>query len=364
MKELILSLNPGSTSTKVALYRGETMLFDSTIRHSAEKIAEYDAVIDQRKWREEMILEEFNHRAKEFGVELSQLSAIVGRGGLVKPIAGGVYEINDALLHDTINAKEEHACNLGAPIAHSIADTVNDLGGSARAFIVDPVVVDEMDEVARVGGHPLMPRRSVFHALNTKAVAHRYAKERGCSYESLNLIVAHMGGGVTVCAHRDGRVVDTYNALSGEGAFSPERCGAVEPMALVDVCFSGEYTKHQIEKMLVGEGGLVAHLGINSMAEAIGRVGEGDEKATLIAEAFIYNVAKNIGSMSCALAGDVDAIIVTGGIAYNDYIIERLTERVKWIADVVRYPGEDELEALTMGGLGALRGEREVKIYK
>ncbi len=353
---LILSINPGSTSTKFALYSGEEMLFDSTLRHSADEIACYEAVIDQREWREELILEELRER----GVDLSQLSAVVGRGGLIKPIDGGIYEVNEALYNDTLNAAEEHACNLGALIARSIAGRTQ----GAKAFISDPVVVDEMDDVARISGLPQLPRRSVFHALNSKAVARKYAKQMEVSYESLNLIVAHLGGGVSVSAHRDGRVVDTCNALSGDGAFSPERCGRVEPKGLVDLCFSGEYTHAQVTKMLIGEGGVVAHLGINSMAEVADRARGGDEKAIAVMAAFIYNVAKDIGAMAAAMSGNVDAVIITGGVAYNDYVYDHLVAYVGWIAKMVRYPGEDELEALSMSALEVLRGEREAQIYK
>ncbi|MFR9651041.1 MAG: butyrate kinase [Rikenellaceae bacterium] len=353
--ELILSINPGSTSTKYALYSGEELLFESTLRHSAADIARFSAVVDQREWRESLILDELKSR----GVELSSLRAVVGRGGLIKPIAGGIYEVNDALYNDTVNATAEHACNLGALIARSIAECSDE----AKAYIADPVVVDEMDEVAHLGGHPLLPRHSVFHALNSKAVAHRYAKDSGVSYEGMNLIVAHLGGGVSVSAHRAGRVVDTTNALSGNGAFSPERSGRVEPMQLVEMCFSGEYSREQIGKMLIGAGGVVAHLGTNSMAEVVDRAQSGDEQAAKVMEAFVYNVAKDIGAMSTVLKGAVDAIIITGGVAYNDSIFNLLESRIKWIANIIRYPGEDELEALAMSALEVLRGEREALEY-
>ncbi len=349
-KELILSINPGSTSTKYALYSGAEALFESTLRHSADELAPFSSVVEQLEWRESLIVNDL----KERGYEVERLAAVIGRGGLIHPLEGGIYEVNERLLDDTRHAHEEHACNLGALIAHSIASKAD-----VKSYIADPVVVDEMDEVARISGHPLMPRRSVFHALNSKAVARRYAKSRGVDYSELNLIVAHLGGGTSVSAHKGGRVVDTFNALSGDGAFSPERSGRVEPLAVVDLCYSGDYTHDEMVKMLIGGGGLVAHLGINSMQEATARATSGDEHAQMIIEAYAYNVAKDIGSMSCALSGEVDAIIITGGIAYGDYAYNMIEQRVSWIADVIRYAGEDELEALAMSTLEVLRGERE-----
>ncbi len=350
----ILAINPGSTSTKYAIYDGRTPLFEQTLRHSAEELASFGHVVDQLEWRRGLIVEGLRER----GVVVEELNAVVGRGGLVKPIEGGVYEVNDSLYSDSEHAQSEHASNLGAMLARGIADIAG-----VKAYIVDPVVVDELDEVARISGIPEMPRRSMFHALNSKAIAKRYAADCGSCYEDLRLIVLHMGGGVSVSLHRGGRVVDTTNALSGGGTFSPERAGVVEPLELLEACFSGEYTKEELTHMLIGGGGLMAHLGINSMYEATQRAEAGDAEAEQIVEAFCYNVAKDVGAMSTASSGEIDAILITGGIAQNDNIVGRIKSRVGWISRVETYPGEDELGALVWGVVDVMEGKTVPKIY-
>ncbi|MFI3283343.1 MAG: butyrate kinase [Rikenellaceae bacterium] len=354
MSYKILAINPGSTSTKAALFEDKEVLFEMTLRHSAEELSKFSHVIEQLEWRKELILGDLESR----GFNVADLSAVVGRGGLVKPIEGGVYEVNDILVEDTKHAVREHASNLGALIARSIADQIG-----VKSYIADPVVVDELEPVARVSGLTEIPRTSQFHALNSKAIAHAYADDCGKEYEALNLIVVHMGGGVSVSIHKHGRIVDTTNALSGDGSFSPERAGRLEPMALVDLCFSGKYTFEEMSKKVIGQGGLMALMGTNSMLEVVNAALEGDEKAKLVFDAFCYNVSKDVGAMSTVASGEIDAILITGGIAYNEHITKSISDRCKFIAPVVIYPGENELGSLANNVLGVLQGVRVAKIY-
>lgn len=351
----ILAINPGSTSTKVALYDEERPLLDLTLRHSAEEIARFASVAAQQDWRRELIL----NALQENNFDICQLAAVIGRGGLVKPIPAGVYEVNDALKHDLRNAREEHASNLGGLLASDIAAMVG-----VRAYIADPVVVDELDDVARLSGLPQCERRSVFHALNQKATARLHCDRTGIVYEQASLVVAHLGGGISVAAHKQGRVVDVNNALDGDGPFAPERAGGLPAAELADLCFSGQYTRHEIQRMLAGKGGLVAHLGINSVKDAIERIGEGDDHARRVIEAMCYNIAKQIGAMAAALSGRVDGIVLTGGIAYNAPVVDYIREHCSFIAPITVYPGENELEALMTNALVVLRGQITPKVYK
>ena len=294
----ILAINPGSTSTKVALYDEERPLLDLTLRHSAEQIAHYPNIIDQLDWRRDMILTAL----KEHGFDIMSLAAVIGRGGLIKPIPAGVYEVNDAMRRDLQHATMEHASNLGGLLADGIAATAG-----IKAYIADPVVVDEMDDIARLSGHPDCPRRSIFHALNQKATARLHCDRIGIVYEKANLVVAHLGGGISVAAHKQGRVVDVNNALDGDGPFAPERAGTLPAGELVDLCFSGRYTRHDIQQMLAGKGGLVAHLGTNSMIQVMERIGQGDEKARVVKDAMCYGIVKQIGAMAAALGGRAPA---------------------------------------------------------
>ena len=314
-----LIINPGSTTTKIGVFEDETLLFEETLRHSTEEIAQYASIVDQKDFRKQIILD----LLKEKDFDIRSLQVIVGRGGMLKPIPGGTYAVSDDLLHDLkIGKQGQHASNLGGILAREIGDEIG-----VPSYIVDPVVVDELMPIARYSGVPELPRTSVFHALNQKAVAKRYAKEKGVSYESLNLIVVHMGGGVSVGAHEKGRVIDVFNALDGDGAFSPERAGAVPSGALIRMCFSGEYTEKEVYKKIVGGGGFNAYLGTNDMRDVAKMIDEGDTHADEVREAFILQVCKNIGSMSCVLKGKVDAIIVTGGIAYNKAVVDKMEER-------------------------------------
>ncbi len=350
-----LIINPGSTSTKIAVFEDENMLFDKTLRHSNEELAPFDTIVSQKDFRKKMILDFL----EEEKFDIKTLDVVVGRGGLVKPIEGGTYSVNDALIEDLRNGVQgHHASNLGGILAREIGD---ELG--KPSFIVDPVAVDELQPVARLSGVPEIPRTSIFHPLNQKAMARRYAKENGKKYEDINCIVAHLGGGVSVGAHQKGRVIDVPNALEGDGAFSPERAGAVPVGGLVRMCFSGDYTEKEVYKKLVGGGGLSAYLKTNSMMDAMKMVEEGDENAKLVVDAFIYQIAKNIGAMAAVLKGKVDAIILTGGIAYNKAVTDGIAEYVSFIAPVKVYPGEDELLALAQGALRVLNGEEKAKEY-
>ncbi len=352
----LLIINPGSTSTKIGVYEGEKEVLEETLRHSSEEILKYDTIFDQLDFRKEVIL----NVLKEKGIDINELDAVVGRGGMLKPIEGGTYEVNEAMVEDLkVGVQGPHASNLGGILSNEIAK-----GIGKRAFIVDPVVVDEMEDVARLSGVPELPRKSKFHALNQKAVAKRYSKERNTSYEDVNLIVVHMGGGVSVGAHRKGRVIDVNNALDGDGPFSPERAGGVPSGELVEMCFSGNYSKEDVYKKLVGKGGFVAYANTNDARDLIKLSQEEDEKGSLIFDAFIYQIAKEIGSMSVVLDGDVDSIVLTGGIAYSDYVTNAINKKVKWIAPMVVYGGEDELLALAQGAIRILDGVEEAKIYK
>lgn len=350
-----LIINPGSTSTKIGVFEDETLLFEETLRHSTEEISQYGSIVEQKDFRKKIItdlLEKKNFDMKSFNV-------IVGRGGMLKPIPGGTYAVTDELLEDLkIGKQGQHASNLGGILAREIGDEIG-----VPSYIVDPVVVDELMPVARYSGVPELPRTSVFHALNQKAVAKRYAKESGKPYESLRLIVVHMGGGVSVGAHLNGRIVDVFNALDGDGAFSPERAGAVPSGALIKMCFSGKYTEKEVYSKIVGKGGFNAYLGTNDMREVNKMAAEGNEKAAEAKEAFLFQVAKDMGSMACVLEGKVDQIIVTGGIAYNADVVNTLKQKAEWIAPFTVYPGEDELLALAQGAIRVLTGEEEAMPY-
>lgn len=351
----ILAINPGSTSTKVALYDEERPLLDLTLRHTAEQVGQYANIIDQLGWRRELILTAL----AEHGFDVAELSAVIGRGGLIKPIPAGVYEVNEAMQHDLRRARREHASNLGGLLAAEIAQMAG-----VKAYIADPVVVDEMEDVARLSGLPDCPRRSIFHALNQKAIARLHCEKTGLIYERANLIVAHLGGGISVAAHKQGRVVDVNNALDGEGPFAPERAGSLPAAALANLCFSGDYTRRDIQKKLAGKGGLVAHLGSNSVMAILEHIEKtGDEHARLVIDAMCYTIAKQIGAMAAALCGRVDAVVLTGGIAYNAPIVEAIRERCAFIAPLAVYPGENELESLVTNALVVLRGVIEPKVY-
>ncbi len=351
----ILVINPGSTSTKIAVYENETPLLVRNIKHTVEELSVYPQVIDQFEFRKNLVLEELKTNGIPF-----EFDAVIGRGGLVKPISGGVYEVNEAMKRDTLHAMRTHACNLGGLIAEELASALP----HCRAFIADPGVVDEREEIAHISGSPLLPKITIWHALNQKAIARRFAKEQGSRYEDLDLIICHLGGGISVAVHHHGRAIDSNNALDGEGPFSPERAGTLPAGQLIDLCFSGQLTKDELKKRISGRAGLTAHLGTTDVPAIIQSIEKGDKKAELILDAMIYNVAKAIGASATVLYGKVDAILLTGGIAYSDYIISRLKKRISFLAPIYVYPGEGEMESLAYNALGALRGELPIQIYK
>ena len=356
INRLILAINPGSTSTKFSLFEEEKLVFEKTLRHSAEELKNFGKITDQFHFRKNLIMNELSVRK----IDLGKIAAVVGRGGLVKPIESGIYKVNQRMKDDlTAGFSGQHASNLGGLIADDIASSLC----CASAYIVDPVVVDELQSVARISGHPEIERRSIFHALNQKAVARIYAASKGKKYEDLNLIIAHMGGGISVGAHKHGKVIDVNNALDGDGPFSPERSGGLPSGQLIDLCFSGRFTHDELKAMITGKGGMVAYLGTNNFIEVCKMAEKGDTKAILVKEAASYQIGKEIGALAAVLNGEVDAIILTGGMAYQDSNTSSIRSMVGFIADVVVYPGEDELKALAFNGLLALDGKIEIKTY-
>lgn len=356
-RKTILTINPGSTSTKIAVFQCNDLVFLKNIKHSTKELDKFKNIIEQYEFRKNIIIEEL----KTAHIEIDEIDAVVARGGLVKPIPSGVYIVNKKLKEDLQKGVQgQHASNLGGLIADNIASLLP----HAKAYIADPVVVDELNDVARITGHPELEKNSVFHALNQKAIARTHARAIGKIYEELNLIVAHLGGGISVGAHNNGKVIDVNQALDGNGPFSPERTGSLPVGKLVTLCFSGKYSEEEIRKMLVGKGGYVAYLGTNNAYEVGVRANDGDEKAKLIQEALAYQVSKEIGSLAAVLKGKVDAILLTGGIAYNNNFIVLIKEMVEFIAPVGVYPGEDEMKALATNGLMILNGELEALTYK
>ncbi len=357
----VLTINPGSTSTKVALFEDETSVFVETIRHSSEQIAAFDHIADQYEMRHETIVA----LLQEKGVDLNTLDAIVGRGGVLRPIPSGTFRVNQDMLDELCTPKErEHASNLGAILAHEIA-----LTAGIPAFIVDPVCVDEFDPIARVSGLPEIERRSLSHALNLKAAARRAAQEMGKKYSEVNLVVVHLGGGISMAAHCKGRQVDVNQALDGTGPFAPERSGGLPVGDVVRMCYSVPPYEHvhlaydEMFKKLAGKGGMTAHLGTNDAVEVERRIASGDAHARLIYEAMAYQIAKEIGLMATVLKGDVDAIVITGNLAHSDMLLNWIQERVAWIAPVRVYPGEDEMLSMAQGALRVLRGEEAPRTY-
>lgn len=353
----ILVINPGSTSTKVAIFNDKECVFKKNIKHQVEDLAHFERISDQLDFRKDVILNEL----KNENIDLSDLTLVMGRGGLLKPITSGVYIVNDAMIRDLVNSPfGEHACNLGGLIANDIAKSLG-----IKAYIADPVVVDEMDDIARFSGHPAFPRHSIFHALNQKIISRQHAAAVGKKYEDLNLICIHLGGGISVAAHRKGLVVDTNNALNGDGPFTPERSGSLPSGPLMDACFSGKYTKKDIDKMLKGEGGFVAYLGTNDALTVEKEVRAGNKEWEKVYRAMAYQIAKEVGGLAVsAFKMDLDGILVTGGMAYDKLFCSILEEYFVKVAPLFVYPGEDEMMALALNGLMVLNNETEPKIYE
>ena len=351
----ILAINPGSTSTKISVFENEDEVWTSKLKHSKEELEGFDHIIDQYDFRKGVILGEL----EKAGIPVGELDAVVGRGGLLKPIEGGTYAVSDAMIRDLkASPIGEHVSNLGAPIARELAGIAG-----CPSFIVDPVVVDEMEDIARFSGHPDLPRRSILHALNQKAVARKASADLHRDYASLNLIVVHLGGGISVGAHRGGRIIDVNNALNGDGPFTPERSGGLPVGDLVELCFSGRKTKAQIKKMIKGEGGIVAYLGTNDMMTVEKEIEKGNDRFRRVYQAMAYQISKEIGGLAAVLCGKVDAIVITGGIAYDKTFIKWIEDRVAFIARVMVYPGEKEMESLALGALRVIRGDEEAREY-
>lgn len=350
----ILAINPGSTSTKISLANDDQPVFVADIAHSQEELRIFKRISDQFHFRKQVVIEELKKR----NVPLD-FDAVIGRGGLAKPVPSGVFAITEKMIIDQQQAIHQHVCDLGCMIADEIA---RDIPG-CRSFIADPGVVDEMEPEARVSGSPLMPRMCIWHALNQKAIGRRFAKDMGTTYEKLNLIICHLGGGISIAAHDHGRAIDANNALDGEGPFSPERAGTLPAADLIHLCFSGKYTEDQLLKKVSGQAGLIAHLGTNDLKEIMNWIKAGDKHAEVVVSAMIWHIAKNIAAEGAVLYGKVDAILLTGGMAKCDYIIERLKRRLNYLASIHVYPGQDEMKALTENALAVLRGERAARDY-
>ncbi|MCX7923080.1 MAG: butyrate kinase [Clostridia bacterium] len=353
MEYNIFAVNPGSTSTKVALFRNSDCIFNRVVRHSPDELKEFTSVASQFEYRFDTI----KKAIQEENIKIDSVDAFVGRGGLLRPLKGGTYIVGQSMLDDLMNSKYgEHASNLGAVIASKFAWEYG-----KKAYIVDPVVVDELMDIARYSGIPEIPRKSVFHALNQKAAALRASSEAGIDYTKGRFIITHLGGGITVGAHDCGRVTDVNNGLE-EGPFSPERAGSVPSLQLVEICFSGKYSKDEIKKMLVGKGGLVSYTG-TSDCEVLVQMAEKDEKVKKILDAMIYQISREICASAAALCGKIDRIVITGGLAFSKYIVEEIKKRVSFLGEIVVYPGEDEMSALSNGVLRVLEGKETANEY-
>ena len=354
-QEAILVINPGSTSTKVSVFDGNMEILAENIRHKIEELARFNKASDQDLYRMEIII----RFLREKKLDLTLIKAVVGRGGLLRPIPGGTYAVNDQMVADLKRGlMGDHPSNCGGLIAYALSKSL-----ACEAYIVDPVVVDEMVAVARVSGMPLIQRKSIFHALNQKAVAREIAEKLGRAYEELNLIVAHMGGGITVGCHHHGRVIDVNNGLDGDGPFSPERCGSVPVGDLIKACFSGEYTLQEMKKLVKGHGGMVAYLGTTDIRQVEKQIEEGNETAELIYKAMAYQIAKEIGALATIIDGQVDAVVLTGGMAHSHHFTSLIEKSACFLGPVYIVPGEQEMRALAMGALRVLRGEEQAKMY-
>lgn len=349
MKHKILAINLGATSTKVAYYTDKNCEKRETINHDIAEIKRYDDVMDQYEYRLSVIKAFLDSE----GIDINSFDAVVSRGGHTHPIPSGVYLINEKMMNEIKSGEfGRHPCDIGAFIA---VELCKDNG--AKALVVDPPVTDEFDDVARISGMNGIERTSRFHALNHKAIAREFAEDQGKRYEDLNLIVIHMGGGISVCAHEKGRMIDANNGLEGEGPFSSNRSGAICARDIVELCFDKGLSKAQVMKRINGDGGLVSYLGTVDLIEVLKRIESGDKEAALVFDAMAYQTSKEIGSMAVVLKGNVDGIILTGGMANSNILVDRIKDRVSFIADIYVYPGENEMKALANGALRALKQE-------
>ena len=354
MNYRVLAINPGSTSTKIAVYDDENLIFEKSISHSAQELAPYNRVIEQFEFRRELIISVV---VNEGGIPLDSLSAVVGRGGMLPNMKGGGYRVNQAM-QDIIweDGISPHASNLGAILAHSIAEPQG-----IPAYIYDAVTSDELTEVAKITGMPEITKQSLCHVLNMKAVARKVAAKYGKKYEDMNMIIAHLGGGLSLSVHHGGRIVDCIR--DDEGPFAPERSGGIPALYMIDLCYSGEYTKQEMVKKVRGKGGFAGYLETQDLRDVLAMIEKGDKKAELLFEAMTYQIAKGIGTLSPVLSGNYDCIVLTGGMAYSEKFTEKIAERVKFIAPVEIVPGENEMEALAFGALRLVSGQEEAKEY-
>lgn len=350
----ILAINPGSTSTKFSVFHDVESVFELNLKHSAETLSQFHTLADQLPFRLNLIIEELKKHNIPFDFD-----AVIGRGGLAKPVEGGVYRVSDEMIDVSLNAVHSHVCDLGCVIAYEIAKNID----HCQCFIADPGVVDEMCEEARVTGLPSMHHICIWHALNQRAIAKRYAKEHGTTYDALNLIICHLGGGISIAAHDHGRAVDANNALDGDGPFSPSRAGTLPMCDIIHMCFTSGKTEYELLQLISAKGGLSAYLGTNDMQKVEKMIEDGNSQALSLVKAMTYHVAKAIASETAVLRGKVDAILLTGGVANSQRVISLLRDRVEWIAPVYVYPGEDEMTALAQNALDALEGRVEVKEY-
>lgn len=351
----ILVINPGGTSTKIAVFNNREELLSKNISHTQDDLKQYKRVFDQFKYRKKLIMDFL----EENGVELNSIDGVVGRGGLMKPIPGGVYEVNQAMIRDLENQiNGEHASNLGSVIAKSIGDEIG-----VRSFVVDPVSVDEFEDVSRITGISDLEKASWLHALNHKAVCREVSSKLGGKYEDYNFIVAHLGSGISVVAHRKARMIDGSGGRT-DGPFSPERSGGLLAYPLIELCYSGRYTREEMVNKVSNIGGMYDYLGTKDMIEIENRALGGDEKAKLILDAFVYQVAKEIAMYGASLNGEVDRIIFTGGIAYSEYVVKEVSKKIRYLGEIEVIPGEMEMEALSLGAIRVLSGEEEVKVYR
>ncbi|MBA3063267.1 MAG: butyrate kinase [Atribacteria sp.] len=354
MKENILVINPGSTSTKIAIFNQEGKeIFKETISHSTEELSKFKSLLEQGPVRKKIILDTL----KKKNIDSNSLKVIIGRGGVLKPLEAGTYEVNNKLINDLKNSPIEHASNLGGIIAQEIAEEID-----VPAYIADPVSVDEFTDIARISGLKGIERKSLLHTLNIRANAFRYAKEQGKKFEELNLIVAHLGGGISIAPIKKGKIIDVNNANDG-GPFSPERTGSLPNKALIHLCYSGEYSEKELYKLITNQGGLVSYLETNDVREVMKKIEQGDKYAELIFEGMCYQIAKEIGAMAAVLKGKVEAIILTGGIAHNEILVNKIKDHTGWIAPVVVYPGEEEMKALAQAVIRVIKDEEKVKTY-
>ncbi len=351
----ILAINPGMISTKVGVFENDQIVMHACINHPYEELCRYPFIMDEFDYRKEKLIEELHRQGEEMNFDV-----IVGRGGLVKPIESGVYELNEKVIEDTKHPRLHHACNLGSLIALSMAKEIP----GCRAFTVDPGVVDELDDVARVTGLPELPHQTIWHALNQREIAKRYCKEHGVKYEEQDLIVCHLGSGISFAMHHHGRAIECSDALSGDGPFSPSRAGTLPSVQLIQLCYNGQYTEKEMLRKVNGHSGLTAHLGTNDVREVERRINEGDEHAKLVLEAMVYQVARHLASLAPVTYGHVDAILLTGAMARSEFVSGGIKRRLEYLAPVYVYPGEDELTALAHNVYRAMNGLQEIKEYK